>query len=303
MTALDRHRLKGFVPAIVTPFTPAGEIMADAFSDLVGWLIDIGADGICVAGDNGESWTLDAEERGRLTRIAVDRVAGRVPVLTGCSAPSSTQTIRYARAAAEAGAAGLLLLPQTYVLKATREELLRRAEALAKAVPLPIVAYNSPHRTGIDLTLDDLEALLGVAPIIGIKESNRDFFHHTHLLEKFRDRLAIMVGPCHYIFPGLALGARGFIATGPELLGAAAGRLTALATQAPGPEQAALHYKLTVLYQILMGTGTWPSAFKAALTLLGQPAGVPRDPVLPLPPEQVDKIRRTMSELGLAVRD
>jgi 4-hydroxy-tetrahydrodipicolinate synthase len=301
MTALDQHSLKGFVPAIVTPFAPSGEIMMDAFSDLVGWLIDIGADGICVAGDNGESWTLDVEERGRLTRVAVDRAAGRLPVLTGCSAPSSTQTIRYARAAAEAGAAGLLLLPQTYVLKATREELLRRAEALAKAVSLPIVAYNSPRRTGIDLTLDDLDALMGVAPIIGIKESNRDFFHHTHLLEKFRDRLAIMVGPCHYIFPGLALGAKGFIATGPELLGKQAGHLTALGTQAPGPEQAALHYKLTVLYQMLMGTGTWPSAFKAALTLLGQPAGVPRDPVLPLPPEQVDSLRRTMAELGLPV--
>src|SRR5579875_4098876 len=107
MPALDRSTLKGFVPAIVTPFNTDGEIMTDAFSDLVGWLIDIGASGICVAGDNGESWTLDADERARLTRIAVDRAAGRVPVLTGCSAPGSAQTIRYAQAAADAGAAGL----------------------------------------------------------------------------------------------------------------------------------------------------------------------------------------------------
>ncbi len=302
MPALDRSTLKGFVPAIVTPFTAAGEIMADAFSDLVGWLIDIGASGICVAGDNGESWTLDVEERARLTRVAVDRAAGRVPVLTGCSAPGSAQTIRYARAAADAGAAGLLLLPQTYVLKATRDELLRRAEALGRSVSLPIVAYNSPRRTGIDLSLDDLEALMAVAPIIGIKESNRDFFHHTHLLHRFRDRLAIMVGPCHYIFPGLALGAAGFIATGPELLGRDAGRITELARQAPGAEQAMLHHRLTVLYQMMMATGTWPAALKAALNLIGQPAGVPRDPVLPLPADQVDKVRRTMTELGLTVR-
>lgn len=301
MPLLDRSTLKGFVPAIVTPFTPAGEIMTDAFSDLVGWLIDIGSDGICVAGDNGESWTLDVEERGRLTRIAVERANGRVPVMTGCSAPGSAQTIRYARAAEEAGAAGLLLLPQTYVLKATRDELLRRAEALAKAVPLPIVIYNSPRRTGIELSLDDLEALMGIAPIIGVKESNRDFFHHTHLLERFRDRLAIMIGPCHFIFPGLALGAAGFIATGPELLGRDGGRLTALGRQAPGAEQAKFHYQLTVLYQMLMGTGTWPAALKTALKLLGQPAGVPRDPVLPLPADQVEKVRRIMGDLGLPV--
>ncbi len=299
MATLDRTGLGGFIPAIVTPFTPAGEIMEDAFAALVDWLIGIGARGICVAGDNGESWTLDAAERARLTRIAVDCAAGRVPVMTGCSAPSSVQTVRYAQAVAEAGADGLLLLPQTYVLKATREELLRRFAAVAAAVPLPIVAYNSPRRTSIDLTLDDLNALMGVAPIIGIKESNRDFFHHTHLLERFRDRLAIMVGPCHYIFPGIALGAAGYISTGPELLGADAGRLTGLARQAPGSEQAALHYKITVLYQMLMANGTWPAAFKAALNLIGQPAGVPRDPVLPLPAEQIEKLRRTMGDLGI----
>ena len=123
MAALDRTGLHGFVPAIVTPFSAAGEIMEDAFAGLVDWLIEIGAQGICVAGDNGESWALDAAERARLTRIAVDRAAGRVPVMTGCSAPSSVQTVRYAQAAAEAGADGLLLLPQTYVLKATREEI------------------------------------------------------------------------------------------------------------------------------------------------------------------------------------
>jgi 4-hydroxy-tetrahydrodipicolinate synthase len=297
---ITKDTLGGFIPAIVTPFTPGGEIMADAFSDLVEWLIGNGAQAICVAGDNGESWTLDAEERGRLTGIAVQRAAGRVPVLTGATAPGSAQTIRYARAAAEAGAAGLLVMPQTYVLKATREELVRRFEALAKAVPLPIVAYNSPRRTGgLELGLDDLAAIMDVAPIVAIKESNRDFFHHTHLLHRFRDRLAILVGPCHYIFPGLALGARGFIATGPELLGTAVQRILPLAGQAPSADQAELHYKLTVIYQALMGTGTWPAALKAALNLLGQPAGVPRDPVLPLSGASLDGLRATMDRLGL----
>lgn len=300
MPELTKTTLRGFVPAVVTPFTESGEIMADAFSAIVGHMIDIGAEGICVAGDNGESWTLDIDERKRLTALAVARAAGRVPVITGASAPGSARTIEYARAAVEAGAAGVLVMPQTYVLKASREELLRRFDALAKAVDVPIVAYNSPRRTGgIELPLGDLDAIMNVAPIIGIKESNRDFFHHTHLIEKFRDRLAIMVGPSHFILPGIALGAHGFIATGPELLGPDAGRLTALARQAPGPAQAALHYKLTVIYQALMGTGTWPAALKAALNLLGLPAGVPRDPVLPLRDADLEKLRRVMIELGL----
>ncbi|WP_426955648.1 dihydrodipicolinate synthase family protein [Muricoccus radiodurans] len=302
MTAfpLSRETLGGFVPAVITPFTPAGEIMEDAFADIVGRLIGIGARGIAVAGDNGESWALNAAERARLTTIALDVAKGRVPVMTGCTAPSAAGSVAYARAAAEAGADGLLMMPQTYVLKASSVELLRRFEAVAKAVPLPIVAYNSPRRTGgIELSLDDLDRITNVAPIIGIKESHRDFFHHSHLLHRFRDRLAIMVGPCHFIFPGLALGAAGFIATGPELLGADAARIMAVAKEAPGPELASLHHKLTVAYQALMGTGTWPSSLKGALSLMGWPAGVPRDPVLPLDEAALDALRRRLAEVGL----
>jgi len=297
--ALTRDSLKGFVPAIVTPFTASGEIAEESFNALVEWLIGIGAQAICVAGDNGESWNLDVMERSRLTRLAVDRAAGRIPIITGVSAPSAAQTIRYAKAVVEAGADGLLVLPQPYVLKATRDELVRRFDALARAVPSPIVAYNSPRRSGIDLTLGDLDAIMRVAPIVGIKEASRDFFHHTHLIERFKDRLSIMVGPCHFIVPGIALGAHGYIATGPELLGDMANRIPDLAREAPGPKLARVHNQLTTLYEMMMGTGTWPSALKAALNLLGQPAGVPREPVLPLAGAELEKVRETMRACGL----
>ncbi|MGH7103028.1 MAG: dihydrodipicolinate synthase family protein [Acetobacteraceae bacterium] len=299
MQPLTSETLGGFVPAVVTPFSGSGEIMADAFGELVEWLIGNGANGICVAGDNGESWSLTAAERQRLTRLAVDRAAGRVPVIAGAGAATAGDAIRFARAASDGGADGLLLLPQTYVLKASRPELLRRFEAVAKAVPLPIIAYNSPRRTGIELGLADLEALTGVAPIIGLKESSRDFFHHSRVLHAIGGRISMMVGPSHYIFPGLALGARGFIATGPELLGPEAGRIMTLAREKPSAGQARLHHMLTVLYETLMASGTWPAALKAALGLLGQPAGFPRDPVLPLSAPETAKLRLTMQELGL----
>lgn len=297
--ALTAETLHGFLPAVVTPFTAAGEIMEDAFREVVDRQIRIGASGICVAGDNGESWTLDVTERARLTRLAVDAAAGRVPVIMGASAPGSAQTIKYAQAAKEAGAAGVLVMPQPYVLKASRAELTRRFAALAAAVDIPIVAYNSPRRSGIELTVDDIGALLDAAPIIGIKESHRDFFHHTHLLHRYGERMAVMTGPSHFIVPCIGLGARGFIATGPELLGAEAGRIVEIARQAPGPVQRSLHYRLTVLYQLLMGTGTWPAALKASLNLLGWPAGVPRDPVMALEGADLEKVRRTLGELSL----
>jgi 4-hydroxy-tetrahydrodipicolinate synthase len=296
---MNKSDLHGFVPAIVTPFDPEGAIMEDAFVEIVDFLLGLGATAICVAGDNGESWTLSPQERGRLTRLAVERLGGKAHVITGCSAPTLKTSLLYAQQAQENGASALLAMPQTYVLKATRDELLTRFESLGRATPLPIVAYNSPRRAGLGMSVADIGAILDVAPVIGIKESERDFFHHSHLLEKYRDRLAIMVGPGHYIFPAVALGAKGFIATGPEFLGRDAGRLVALARQAPSPESAAMHYRLTVLYELLMGTSTWPAAFKAALNLIGLPAGVPREPVAPSSEADIDKIKAVFDDLDI----
>ncbi len=299
MPRLTAETLGGPIPAVVTPFTEAGEIMEDAFREVVERQIAIGAGGICVAGDNGESWALDAAERARLTRLAVEQARGRVPVIMGASAPTARATIAYARAAQEAGAHALLVMPQPYVLKATREELLRRFSALAAAVDLPIVAYNTPRRSGIDLTVDDIAAICDAAPVIGIKESSRDFFHHTHLLDRLGSRIAVLTGPGHYLMPCIALGARGFIATGPELLGRDCAKIMALGKAAPSAETRAMHRRLTVAYQMLMGTGTWPAALKASLNLLGWPAGVPREPVLPLAGAELEKVRKTLVELGL----
>lgn len=297
MTSTDLH---GFVPAIVTPFNERGEIMDDAFVEIFEWLIQRGASSICIAGDNGESWTLSAQERGHLTALAAQASKGRVHIITGCSAPTLKASLEYAHAAEENGADALLSMPQTYVLKTTQEELTGRFEQLSAQTPLPLILYNSPRRAGLSLTSAQIGSILDIAPIIGIKESHRDFFHHTHLIESYRDRMSILIGPCHYIMPGIALGAVGFIATGPEFIDLNPNLIAGIAQSTPGDEYRRLHYQLTVLYELLMGTSTWPASFKAALNLLGLPAGVPRDPVYPATAMDVDKIRACFDHLGIS---
>jgi 4-hydroxy-tetrahydrodipicolinate synthase len=296
MTPDDLH---GFVPAIVTPFTPEGEIMEDAFVEIGRFLVGRGASAICVAGDNGESWALSAAERGRLVRCLKDALG--VPVILGVSAPTLAASLSYVRAGEENGADALLSMPPTYVLKASREELLRRFGALAAATRLPVVLYNSPRRAGHAMDVGAIAAVADSAPVIGIKESHRDFFHHTHLLNRMGGRIAVMTGPCHFILPSLALGAAGFIATGPEFITARPADLPALAAAAPGAAYRQAHRELTVIYEALMAVGTWPAAFKAALGLIGLPAGVPRDPVLPASPAEVEALRRVLGGLGIGV--
>jgi 4-hydroxy-tetrahydrodipicolinate synthase len=297
---MNRDDLHGFVPAIVTPFTAAGDIMEDAFAEVMKFLLDRGASAVCIAGDNGESWALSPAERGRLTRLAKDVAGDRAKIIAGISAPTIAASLAYARAAEENGADALLSMPQTYVLKATELELIRRFEQLAAATRLPIVLYNSPRRAGFSLSIEQIAEAMDVADVIGIKESSRDFFHHSRLLDRLGEQLSVMTGPCHYILPSLALGARGFIATGPEFITLRPADLPACAARAPDEAYRTAHRQLTTIYELLMGTATWPAAFKAALTLIGVPAGVPRDPVLPATPEDVEKIRRCFGALGIA---
>ncbi|WP_293449242.1 dihydrodipicolinate synthase family protein [Planktotalea sp.] len=292
--------LHGYVPAIATPFNDKGEIMEDAFVELFEFLLARGATCVCIAGDNGESWALSAPERGRLVRLAKDTSKGRVPIMMGISAPTIDASVAYIRAAEENGADALLSMPQTYVLKASEAELMGRFDKISVATNKPLVLYNSPRRMGFSLTIDQTEKLLDHHNIIGIKESQRDFFYHTHLLHRLSHRLAVMTGPCHYIMPAFGLGAKGFIATGPEFTDLWPSEMAKVGAGIPDETYRHAHYQLTVLYELLMSLGTWPAAFKAALNLIGLPAGVPRDPVYALASDNIDKIKKTFDQLGIS---
>lgn len=296
---MNKDDLYGYVPAIATPFSTKGDIMEDAFVEMFEFLIGRGATTICIAGDNGESWALNAAERGRLVRLAKDTAKGRVKVMMGISAPTIDAARGYIQAADENGADVLLSMPQTYVLKASEAELMARFDAISAATNTPLVLYNSPRRMGFSLTVDQTERLLDNHNVIGIKESQRDFFYHTHLLERLGHRMSVMTGPCHYILPAFGLGAKGFIATGPEFTDLLPGDMAKIGTSAPDATYRKTHYQLTVLYELLMGTATWPASFKAALNLIGLPAGVPRDPVLPATQADIDKIKATFDQLGI----
>jgi len=287
----------GNVPAIVTPFDAAGRIDHAAFDALLEWHLARGVDGICVAGDNGESWALSGEDRCRLATQAVRATAGRVPVIVGASAPTARASIAYAEALADTGIAALMIGPQAYLMKASTRELVTRIEQIHRAVSLPIVLYNSPRRTGIGLTIESMTALIEAVPVIALKEASRDFFYLTHVIRTFRTRLAVLVGPAPFILPGLQLGAAGFISSGPEFFAETA--VIARSGTKPMDETLRdLHWRYTRLYETLMALGTWPSALKAAHGLLGLPGGVPHEPVLPLDDDDLETLRRVLDEVG-----
>jgi len=296
---VNKSDLHGFVPAIVTPFSSTGEIMLDAFEEIFEFLIARGATTICIAGDNGESWALSASERGQLARHAKDKSGGRVKIMMGISAPTIDSSLDYIKAAEDSGVDVLLSMPQTYVLKASDREVMHRFDQVSAATKLPLVLYNSPRRAGFSLSVDQIESLTNHHNVIGIKESERDFFHHTKLLSRLGNKLSVMTGPCHFILPNFALGAAGFIATGPEFTDMLPSDMAKAGRNESEEAYRHAHNQLTSLYELLMGTATWPAGFKAALNLIGLPAGVPRDPVLAATTEDIDRIKNTFDQLGV----
>ena len=291
--------MRGQVVATVTPFSAKGELMLDAFAEVLRWHLDCGVGGIFLSGDKGEAWALTPAELRQLTETAVREVAGRVPVFAGTSAITARDTIALSGIAAEAGADGLGLQPQSYLLHGTEAEIVARFEAVSRAVPLPVMVYNSPSRTGLNLPPETLEAVCGVSPVIGVKEASGDFVHVSRVIERFADRIAVLVGAGHYIVPALDLGAVGYLSTGPELFGASAQRIMDLAGKASSAEKRQWHARITEVFNLLMDLETRPAAFKAALNMIGVPAGFPREPVQPLSPEGEARLRDVLSRRGV----
>ena len=299
-----RRPLRGFIPVTVTPFAPGGDLMLDRFEALLEWYLDRGADGLCVGADNGESWALSTAELGRVVESAVRVAGGRVPVIGGAmggETVSAADTLRRVEAVAAAGADAALVAPPAYLAGCAPAEVIARYEAVGRGAAIPLVAYDAPGHFRVTLDPGTLRSIQGVADVVALKASSRDFHHTGRIIHDFADRIDILVGPGWFIMPGIALGAHGFLSTGPDLLGADSARIVPLAQGAPSAESRRLHERVAQVYFAMLdgAPGTPPAPIKAALGLMGQDVGVPRPPVRPLDPDGVDRVARALAALGL----
>ena len=289
----------------VTPFDESGSLMTDAFEEILRWHLSHGAEGLCVAGGNGECWALSTDELREVTKIAVRVAAGRVPVIAGAMGPTTITvecTVERVRAVAESGATAALMGPQPFLGAATRDEVVRRFAEIYQLTRFPIVIYNIPRQNGIVIDAELLEAIAGEVDLVGLKDASRDFHAITEMIAAFSDRFCVFIGPGWFIVPGTSIGADGFLSTGPELLGKDAARLIQVARDGTLKERKTLHVRTARIYYTLigMGLGTSPAPLKAALNLMGLPAGVPRAPIQALRQEARDQLARHLDELGIS---
>lgn len=201
---------QGSLVAIVTPMFEDGRLDIPALNALIDFHIDQGSDGIVIVGTTGESPTVDFDEHCLLIKTAVSQVNGRVPVIAGTGANSTSEAIFLTEKAKELGADGCLLVAP-YYNKPTQEGLYQHFKAIADAVDIPQILYNVPGRTGCDITNDTVLRLAAHKNIVGIKDATGGIERGTDLLLRAPKDFAIYSGDDATGMPLMLLGAKGVI--------------------------------------------------------------------------------------------
>ncbi len=202
--------LRGIIPPIATPLDARERVEEGALRRLVDYLLGEGVHGIFVMGSTGEFALLAAQERRRAIEIVVDQVRGRVPVLAGCGAASTSQAIANAAVAAEAGAQALVLMP-TYYLPPTQAEIVVHFQRFLKATDVPCLVYNIPLCTSTSIQPETAAALFDLPGVVGMKDSSDDFWLFQRLLALRRSRKDVVLfqGSENNVAVSLLLGADG----------------------------------------------------------------------------------------------
>lgn len=291
---------RGSFVAVVTPFTEQGALDERAFGDNVRRMVDEGVDGIVVSGCTGESWSLSPDERVLLCRLALDAVGGRVPVIAGTGGVPTPSVVDLSQRAKEAGVAGVMILPPYYAMPGSRE-VVEHYRAIADAVKHPILLYNIPRRTGINLTTEVLEQIVEFEWVVAIKESSNDFIQTEETIRQFGDRINVFTGhSAERGVPALLMGAKGFVSSlESQIMGRPAVEMYALVQRGEIDRARATQMRTLALDGQMRNIGTFPANLKAAMNLLGRNGGAPRPPLLPLAPADIERVRVVLDRLQL----
>ena len=288
--------IQGSLVALVTPMTPDGAIDEKALAELVEWHIAAGTDGIVAVGTTGESATLDEEEHCRVIRQVVALVAGRVPVIAGTGANSTTEAITLTRCAKEGGADACLLVTP-YYNKPTQEGLYLHHKAIAEAVEIPQILYNVPGRTACDMLPETVARLAKVPNIVGIKEATGDLSRIARIRELCGPDFAIYSGDDATGCEAMLRGANGVISVTTNVAPAAMHAMCMAALAGDRAEAERIDATLAGLHKELFIEAN-PIPVKWALAEMGKMGTGIRLPLTWLSEGAREPVRRAMQQAG-----
>ena len=286
----------GAIVAIITPFNK-GKVDEPSLRELIEFQIKNGTDGIVPCGTTGESSTLSHEEHDKVIEITVDAVKKRVPVIAGTGSNSTVEALRLTKHAYEAGADGALMVCP-YYNRPTQEGLYQHFKIVAESVPIPIVPYNIPSRTGVNLMPETVARLAKISNIVGIKEASGSLKQMQDVINLCGEKFGVLSGDDFFTFPLLSIGGRGVISVVSNIVPADMAAMVDAFEAGETRKAKEMHHRLVPLIDALF-IETNPVPVKAALFMMGRISYDVRLPMCKMSDSNYEKLKAVMRNYGL----
>ena len=295
---MAQNKFKGLGIALITPFKSDGSIDYDALLRLVEYQIQNGIDFLCIMGTTAETPCLSADEKKALKQILVERVNGRVPLLMGCGGNNTAAVVQELQSNDWNGIDGVLSVCP-YYNKPSQEGLYQHFKTIAQASPLPVVLYNVPGRTGVNMSAETtLRLAHDFDNIVAIKEASGNITQMDDIIKNKPDTFDVISGDDGITFPLITLGAVGVISVIGNALPAEFSRMVRMALNGEYEHARIIHHKFAELFKLLFVDGN-PAGVKAMLHAMGMIENQLRLPLVPTRLTTMEKISAILRELNI----
>ena len=293
-----RTRLKGMGVALITPFKEDNSVDYDALLRLVDYQVQNGTDFLCVLGTTAETPTLTKEEKEKVKRTVIERVNGRIPILLGVGS-NSTQAVVDTLKNDDMTGVDALLVVVPYYNKPSQQGIYKHFKAVAEATDMPILLYNVPGRTGVNMTAETtLRLARDFKNIVAIKEASGNITQMDDIIKNKPEDFDVISGDDGITFPLITLGAVGVISVIGNAFPREFSRMTRLALQGDYNNALTIHHKFTELFSLLFVDGN-PAGVKAMLNMMGMIENKLRLPLVPTRITTYEKMRSVLDSLNI----
>jgi len=290
--------LKGVFSVLITPMTKDQDIDLKGLKENIDWQIGNGISGICVLGSTGEFLSLSMEERLTVAETAVKHVNGRIPILIGTAAESTRETIFYTKHAKKIGADGVLII-NPYFCRPSADDIYLHYKAVSEAVDIPIMVYNNPGHSGVDMKPELLVKICQLKNIDYIKDASGDLRRIADIKRLGNGKISIFCGGEDLSLLNFTLGATGWICVCGNLIPREAGKLLELVNQNKLEEANLLFNKLYPLLDMLENSPKALQIVKKSLELMKHPSGPCRFPRQPLSESDAEHVTSLLKSLSI----
>jgi len=297
MAVNEKRQLKGIYTALVTAFDEQDRVNEAVQREIIKYQIEAGVDGFYLCGGTGEGLLLTVEERKRMLEIALDQVKGRAGIIAHIGAFQTQDTVELARHAGEAGADAISCLPPTWFYKPDADGLIEYYKRVAGASGLPLLVYNIPQRTGLQLTPGLMARLRSIGNVVGLKHATGNLYEMRQIINMAKEDMVVFMGEDEYLLPALMYGAVGGIGGCYNVMPRY--YVEIYETFVRGDYQKATEVQMREIeVASVFDDFEFIASMKETVRLMGFDCGAPRSPNQPLRQEERTRLRARLEEVG-----